>query len=333
MNKQVATHYARKNEEDAPPPSDDPLMRNRTFHSIVPRSSVAGTSLTLVIGIMAFLASLTLGAVSLVNDTAQAWQSDIAREVTIQVREKEGADLEKALNKVRQIAGGYSGVIAVSVLDEEAMGRLLEPWLGSGLAMDELPVPRLVTLTLDENEPPDLVALRRQIEKEVPQASLDDHRVWVDRLTMMARATIIGGLLVFILMMASTVLTVVFATRGAMSGNRHVIDVLHFVGAERSYIAGQFQRHFLLLGLKGALSGGLLAIMCFLLVNWWAAQNIADPAADQATALFGTFSVGWTGYLGTLVLVFGIAVLTALTSRFTVFRHVGTLDRSVPSPD
>ncbi len=327
MTDRFPTHYAKDNSPDHSTP---PIEKERVVHSIVPRSSVSGKSLTLVVGIMAFLASLTLGAVSLVNDTATGWQNDISREITLQLREIEGQDTESSLVKLRQIAGAVDGVTSVTVMDEAAMGRLLEPWLGSGLNLDELPVPRLVRVTINQNAPPDLSALRARIIEAVPGASLDDHRAWVDRLTTMARATILGGVAVFLLMMAATVLTVIFATRGAMAGNRHVIEVLHFVGAEQAYIAGQFQKHFLLLGLKGALSGGLAAMICFLLVGMWTRNNFADPSTEQAIALFGTFSVGLSGYLGTLLLILAIAVLTALTSRFTVFRHVGTLDKSAP---
>ncbi len=307
---------------------DATLMRDRELHSIVPRSSVAGTALTAVIAIMTFLASLTLGAVSMVNDSAKSWQSDIAREITLQVRPIEGVDLEAAVVSARQIAGEFSGITNVTVINADAMGRLLEPWLGSGINLNELPVPRLITLSIDGNDPPDLSALRAKIVESVPGASLDDHRAWLDRLTSMAQATIVGGVVLFMLMMAATVLTVVFATRGAMSGNQHVIEVLHFVGAEQSYIASEFQKHFLLLGLKGALSGGVLALFCFLIAGWWTSSGFADPASDQMTALFGTFTVGASGYIGTLILIFVIAVLTAVTSRFTVFRHVGSLDSS-----
>lgn len=307
---------------------DDPLLRDRKLHSIVPRESVAGSALTLVIAIMAFLASLTLGAVSMVNDTAESWQSDIAREITIQLRPVDGVDLDAAVITLRQIAGSFSGVSSVSELDTGAMNRLLEPWLGSGLDLSQLPVPRLITVAVDEDNPPDLVQLAAKIRDSVPGASLDDHRAWVDRLASMAQATILIGVLIFILMMAATIFTVVFATRGAMSGNQHVIEVLHFVGAERGFIAGEFQKHFLFLGLKGAVAGGISALIVFLVMGWWARSNIADPTNDQVTALFGTFSVGLAGYIGTLILIFAIAMLTALTSRFTVFRHVGTLDRS-----
>ena len=307
---------------------DDILLRDRQLHSIVPRNSVAVTALTLVIAIMAFLASLTLGAVSMINDTARGWQSDIAREVTVQIRPVEGVKMETSLIKARQVVGAFPGVTSVNVLDETATSRLLEPWLGSGLDLAELPVPRLLSVSLSEDRPPDFEELRSKLTLLVPGASLDDHRTWVDRLTTMAQATVFGGVVIFILVMMATVLTVIFATRGAMAGNKHVIEVLHFVGAERSYIAGQFQMHFLLLGLKGALAGGVLAILTFLIIGWWAGSNIADPTADQAAALFGTFSVGLGGYIGTLILIFVIALLAASTSRMTVLRHVGSLDRS-----
>lgn len=296
-------------------------------HSIVPRANVAGTALTLVIAIMAFLASLTLGAVTLVNDTARGWQSDIAREVTVQLRPVEGQNMAESLAKAQEIAGDVDGVTRVDIVDNDTIARLLEPWLGDGLDLKELPVPRLISLDIDENNPPDFDALRVQLA-QIPGVSLDDHRAWVDRLTTMARATILSGLVVFLLMMAATILTVVFATRGAMAGNKHVIEVLHFVGAEPGYIASQFQRHFLLLGLKGALAGGVLAILCFLLIGFWTRRNVADPTADQVSALFGTFSVGPWGYAGTILLVFAIGMLTALTTRATVLRHVGGLDVS-----
>jgi len=298
------------------------------LHSIVPRSSVAGSTLTLVVAIMSFLSSLTLGAVWVVNDTARSWQNDVSREITIQIRPVDGVDLDAALITARQIAGSYAGVRSVNVVDNASMEALLEPWLGGGLNLAELPVPRLVSITINETNPPDMAAMAAQLESSVPGASLDNHRAWIDRLTTMAQTTILTGVFIFVLMMVATVLTVVFATRGAMAGSKHIIEVLHFVGAEQSYIATQFQKHFLFLGLKGALVGGVLGIAFFLVIGWWAAGNPADPSSNQVEALFGTFGIGLGGYLSILLLIFVISVLTALTSRFTVLRHVGTLDRS-----
>lgn len=293
---------------------------------IVPPQNMASTALVFVIGIMTFLSCLTLGSVTLVRDTALMWQSQISREATIQIRPEEGFDIDAALLAAARIATGFSGVVSARVVDREATARLLEPWLGSGLDLDELPVPRLVVITIDEGDPPDFQAMRARIAAEIPQASLDDHRNWVDRLVAMARTTITLGLAVLVLMLSATIFTVVFATRGAMAGNGHIIEVLHFVGAEAKFIALEFRRHFLLVGLKGAAAGGLAAIAVFLAIGWWSSRNLATPEADQAAALFGRFAIGLNGYVWIAVTVMLIAALTAITTHATVINRLSELD-------
>ncbi|GGD32570.1 cell division protein FtsX [Aureimonas glaciei] len=297
---------------------------------IVPPGNVAGRALMTVIGIMTFLASLTLGAVTLVSDTASVWESQISREITAQVRPDDGLDMAAALETVRQIALATPGIAGVQVMDDAATGRLLSPWLGEGLDLDDLPVPRLVLIAIDEDAPPDFTALRTRLIAAVPQASLDDHRAWVSRLVTMANATVLVGAAILALVMIATILTVVFATRGAMTGNRHIIEVLHFVGARASFIANEFQGHFLRLGLVGAMVGGSAAVLVFLLMGLWTRANQATPEADQISALFGSFAIGWTGYVGVIVLVATVGGLTAFTSRLTVKRQLAAIDMISP---
>ncbi|MEL7429494.1 MAG: ABC transporter permease, partial [Pseudomonadota bacterium] len=297
----------------------------RSGASIVPRETIAGTALMFVIGIMAFLACLTLGSVSLVNSSASKWQSDISREVTIQIRPSDQVAMEEAMRAASRIALTFDGVTKVETLDDEATVRLLEPWLGSGLKLEELPVPRLLTVSLGEGAKPDFAQMRIQLEAEVPGASLDDHRTWVNRLTTMAWTMVAIGTSIFLLVMAATVTTVIFATRGAMAGNRDVVEVLHFVGADGKFIARQFQRHFLMLGFRGAAGGALAAIFLFLVLGFWSSRAQATPEGDQISALFGTFSLEWSGYVGMLAVLFMVAGLTAITSSLTVRRQVNLL--------
>ena len=124
---------------------------------------------------MAFLACLTFGAVSLVNSSAAKWQSDISREVTIQIRPSDQLAMEDAMRQASRIALTFEGVAKVVTLDDEATVRLLEPWLGSGLKLEELPVPRLLTVSLEDDAKPDFTAMRARLENEVPGASLLGH--------------------------------------------------------------------------------------------------------------------------------------------------------------
>src|SRR3981189_737273 len=69
--------------------------RARTLSPIVPRASIAGRALVAVVAIMTFLASITTGTVLLVSASAAEWQSDVASEITIQVRPSAGRDVER----------------------------------------------------------------------------------------------------------------------------------------------------------------------------------------------------------------------------------------------
>jgi cell division transport system permease protein len=298
----------------------------RSGRNIVPREGVAGNAFSIVIGIMAFLACLTLGAVASIGDTAGKWQNQISTEATVQIKPLEKERMEEALKLARQIVLEFDGISDARIIDLEDTAHLLEPWLGSGFDINELPVPRIMTIEIESGARPDFDAIRLALAEKIPEATLDDHRAWVDRLVSMAWTMIAMGVFVLLLVLSATVLTVVFATRGAMAGNREIVEVLHFVGADSKFIAGEFQRHFLTLALRGALSGGAAAAAVFIGLLLWARMSRATPQGDQVAALFGGFSIGWTGYGGIALLVGSIALLAAITSRFTVLSHVGKLE-------
>jgi cell division transport system permease protein len=293
---------------------------------IVPNTSIAGRSLAAVVAIMTFLAALTTGAVMLVVSAASDWQSDVGREVTIQVRPAPGRDLEADVRKATEIARATPGVADVRAYTKQESARLVEPWLGGGLSLDDLPIPRLIVVKLASGMVPDFGALRRALAAQVAGATLDDHRRWIDRMRTMAGTAIVAGVAVLGLVLAVTVLSVTFATRGAMATNRPIIEVLHYVGATDGFIAGQFQRHFLLLGFKGGAIGGGAAIVFFGAAEAANAWLAGTAGGDQAAALFGNVSIGVSGYLAILTQVILMAMVTALTSRRTVNRTLESID-------
>ncbi|HEY6257157.1 MAG TPA: ABC transporter permease, partial [Xanthobacteraceae bacterium] len=258
-------------------------------------------------------------AVVLLRTAAGDWQADLAREVTIQIRPVAGRDIESDIGKAAIIAHSIVGIADVRPYSQEESTQLLQPWLG-GLALNELPVPRIIAVTITPGEPPDLDQLRRSLAEQVPPASLDDHREFVDHMRLMSRTILAAASAVLALVMIATVLSVTFATRGAMAANRQVIEVLHFIGAKNSFIAGHFQRHFLLLGLKGGALGGGLALVLFALADFGNGVLLSRAGSAQLAALFGTFSIGLAGYGAVLAQIAATALVTAATARHTVNR-------------
>jgi len=294
--------------------------------AIVPKDSIAGRSLTAVVAIMTFLAALTTGAVVLVVGAASDWRAEVGREATIQVRPTPSRDFEADVHKALEIARAASGIAGVRAYSKEESARLVEPWLGTGLALDELPIPRLIVVKLLPGGRPDLAALRRTLVEQVPGASLDDHRRWIDRMRTMAGTAVAAGIAVLILVLLVTVLSVTFATRGTMAANRPIVEVLHYVGATDGFISAQFQRHFLQLGFKGGALGGGAAIVLFGIIeasNTWLAGS---ARGDEIAVLMGNFSVGAAGYLAIAAQIALMAVVTALASRRTVNRTLKAID-------
>lgn len=309
-------------EPAAEPQAERPLGRNQ---ALVPAASIAGRALVTVIAIMTFLAALTAGAAQLLADASADWRSQVSREVTIQVRPGPGRAIDDEVAKAAAAARAAPGVADVRVYTKEESERLLEPWLGAGLNFEELPVPRLVVLKISPGAEVDFAALRQTLASQVKGASLDDHRMWMERLSTMANTFVLLGIGILGLVLTATALAVAFATRGAMDGNRGIVEVLHFVGASDAYIASEFQRHFLRLGLRGGAIGGGAALVFFLLAGWLAAAWAATPEGTQLEALFGRFSIGWRGFAAVVAIALLVAGVTAIVSGLTVRRTLQEL--------
>ena len=297
------------------------LPRRKGAAPIVPERSVAGRTLLLMITIMSFLSVVTLGGGVLVQKSAIAWSADVGRELTIQIRPVEGEVMDSNLRTAVTLAETTPGVSAARALTIEESQALLEPWLGTGLDLSSIEIPRLVVVQLGDPAQADIEGLQRNLAA-INGASLDTHAAWRQQLNTMAGTIVLSGLLVLILIGAATVLAIIFATRGAMATNREIVDVLHYIGASNKFIAGEFQGRFLSIGLQGGLLGSVAALLFFVLIGTAAGNMLSSEAGAQVGVLFGRFALGIDGLIGVVAVVPVIAALTAITSRLTVRRFL-----------
>jgi cell division transport system permease protein len=307
---------------DLAPPAKPPDVQPRSPTPLIPADTVAGRALVVVIAIMTFLACLTAGGAILIGEAAQSWRSEVSQSVTIQVRPKPGQDVDALLADVATKVRAAAGVAEAHALTAKETQALLEPWLGQGLDITKLPVPRLVAVTMKAGEEADLAPLRASLLPFAGQSSLDDHSAWLKRLSAMASVIVTFALGVFGLVIVAMATAVGFATRGAVANSREIVEVLHFVGASDGFIAGQFRLHFLALGLRGSLAGGGAAALGFLLaglMSWWWRNS---PGGAEVSALFGAFSLDVLGYVALAAICVGLTLLTAYLSRWIVLRHL-----------
>lgn len=298
--------------------------RNASSPRLVNSDSVANKALVFVIAIMTFLGTLTGGAASLVREASVEWSSSVTREMTIQVKPMLGRDLLVDVARAREIALSSPGVLQAIATSKEESSAMLKPWLGSNLDLSDLPVPILINVRFDRSSPPLAPTLASSLKNQLPSAVLDDHRAWASRLYALANGLVAVAFIVLVLVLAAMALAVAFATRGAMAGSREIIDVLHLVGASDGFIAKEFQRHFLWLGIAGALGGGGVAIAAFASLGWASRIWMSTPSGDQVEALFGRFELGYLGYGCILAIACMMAILTGIISRLVVHKQLQT---------
>ncbi|HTR13844.1 MAG TPA: ABC transporter permease [Roseiarcus sp.] len=292
---------------------------------LIPADSVAGRALVVVVAIMTFLACLTAGAALLVAKASQEWRSDVLREVTIQVKPLTNDDVETLVAKAVTVASRAPGVANAQPYSKSDSERLLEPWLGAGLDLSLLPIPRIVVVHMKESSAENLAGLRAALAHDVPEASLDDHRIWAARLGAMATAIVALAAALFALVIVALATAIGFATRGAMAGSKEIVEILHFVGASDAFIAKEFQAHFRRLGFRGALVGVSASFAFFLaasaLSSWWA----NSPGGEEIAAMFGAFYLDSVGYVAMAVVGAAVSLLTGYLSRSIVLKDLQKL--------
>ncbi|MHA1525258.1 MAG: cell division protein FtsX [Alphaproteobacteria bacterium] len=286
---------------------------------IIPTKGVAGKPLFLVVTVMSFLACITLGASLLVNQQIDNWTADIANEVTVQIRPIEGINIDSQVTAAVSLLASTQGIANTLPMSAKETAALLEPWLGSGNVLDDLPIPRLISVRLDKNNPPDLKKLGQTLAAQVEGATLDDHRRWQSGLSRMADSLQIIAWAVIFLMVATTMSVIMFATRAAMAGNREIIEVLHLVGATENFIAYQIQKRFFALGMVSGLIGVGFSILTFLALNSLSGAVAAGSFTGAPTSLmFGPLALSAGSYVLFFLIPIAAAVIGVVTSRVIV---------------
>ncbi len=285
---------------------------------VVNTDSIANRALVTVIAIMTFLGALFGGAASMVRSASQDWSASLSSEITIQIKPALGRDIAADQARSEQIISKFPGVMKVRSISQAESGEMLRPWLGTGFDLKDLPIPQLLTVKIDGSTRIDMAALAETLRNEVPTALVDDHKTWRNRLEKMSDGLIGVSFFVLALFVLAMGLAVSFATRGAMASSREVVDVLHFVGASDQFIAKEFQRHFLKLGLAGAAMGTICAVLIIRALGWASERWLASRDGEQVEALFGRLEIDSGMVLIMLFVALAMTAVTGAVSRSVV---------------
>lgn len=237
-------------------------MSARRQGRIMPRWEGAAP-LDLVIAVMAFLASLALGASLVADVTAKSWRAGLAESITVQILPPQGADPQKQLETetktVLSILERTPGMFHVQALSDQESRGLVAPWLGSGAVIRDLPLPRLVDARLAPGAAVDMRGLELRLKASAPDSLLDDHARWLERLKRLADGVIWSAWGVMALIAIATAASVTFATRASLAAHRDIVSLLHLMGARGGFIARTFEWHYFTSAVLAAFVGAALA--------------------------------------------------------------------------
>ena len=283
-----------------------------------------------LIAFMVYLAVLSLAGVLVVNRAVERWDTGISGTLTVQIMPSpnaaSGAGAEtvdsqnakrRVLAEVMDVLHSTPGVVSSVVMPEENILELLRPWLGELANNVDLPIPQLIDVTMDPDAGVDVSALGRRLAIAAPGATVDDHRVWLDRLVRLLKAIEMVAMAIVGVIGMVTVGTVVFTTRTGLAIHGEAIQVLHLIGAHDNYIAGQFAGRALLLGLKG----GLISL-CFAAPTLLAIGYFAQRMQLEAMPIGG---LGLPQFIVMAVLPLIVALIAMLTARVTVLRTLARM--------
>jgi cell division transport system permease protein len=275
-----------------------------------------------IVALMVYLASLALAGTLVVRDAVARWDHGLTGTLTVELPAAAGRRDDGAVEVALKVLRTTPGVVRADPFDARRTAALLEPWLGTDINAEDLPLPRLIDVETEPRVGVDLAALGRRLAAEVPGAQLDDHRRWLDRVLRAALAIeIVAGMVVALVGLAA-VLAVIFATRTGLAVHHGIVEVLHLIGARDGYIARQFEWHALRLGIKGGIAGLLLAIATLVGVAAAAAQVGAIDDAVRMLPALSAPAIEWT-----LLLLLPVAagLVAMLTARITVLRALRRL--------
>lgn len=266
-----------------------------------------------VIGIMVGLAGLLLCLGLTVDgwivDRHQSYEKRFTVNIPASVE-----DLDKKMKVITEVLQGTKGVNTVSQVSKDKLQDMLKPWVGRNSSLDNLPLPTVLDVTMDNATAVNLTELQTKLAIVASGVEIDSHEQWIANFSDFS-ATI--GYLVIILatlIISSLSLTIAFTSRAALKLHARTIGLLHSIGAEDGYIARQFQRDACRLTLYGTVPGCIAAGLIY-----WATGFYMQ---SLGSSMLPSLAMNFSHLVLLLTLPLACAAIAWLTARFSVLQQL-----------
>lgn len=271
------------------------------------------TFLRVIIIVSVFLFAITLAGALGINTMFENTKKQVVTNFTVQMLPKpDYEESRKDLLNVVSFLERYPNVKEVSVLSNNELNALLEPWLGNNVDIELLPIPKLIDVKIDRGVDFDYKELMIRLSEVSPQASINDHNLWLARLLRFINSLQMLAVTVLIMVACACITAIVYAVKTGLNIHREIVEILHIMGATDEYIAMNYVKQISLMSLGAGIIGVVIAAPAIMLVG--------NMAKEIEAGIFNAVTFGAENWLAVLVLPFVFAIFTALTSYVTVIR-------------
>ena len=286
---------------------------SRTVKSapLLPPDSGRDRPLFAVAAILVFLACLAaLGAAGAWR-AAEGWTAQLTDQVTVQILPGEDRDGDADAREAARLIANLPGVVEAEARTRAESEALLQPWLGAAGLPGDLPVPSLIAVTVDSQNPPAPGAIETLLADQPYEAAVDDHGRWEGAVRRAAATVRYFALGLVVLLTLAAAAVIAFAARASLAARWDVAQTLHLVGAPDRYVTALFQSRFFWLGLKAGLTGAVLAAL--------AAAGLSLAGGASSTVFFlPNLEFGWSSAAIPTAAALISALIAALSARLAV---------------
>ena len=282
---------------------------------LLPREPAQDLLLVFVAAVLCFFACLGVVSALGADRAARGWAGQLTGSATVLVRPTGEESPDAAAERAAMTLSGTKGVSEASALEKEKAQALVQPWLGPGATLADLPLPRLVSVELDPRAPASATDLERALKAAGVDATVDDHSRWIRDIVGAGRLARVAAAGAAALIALAAAAVIAFATHAGLASRAEIVEVLHLSGAEDRFIIALFQNRLAELAALAGLIGSAAAALVGALVR----------LMGGAQGLTPILPIAWTDLLAVLPCPLIAAAVAALAARITAMRLVGGL--------
>ena len=227
----------------------------------LPRGHRGEGLLPYVIAVMVYLCGMALFAGISIQSGINSWSDGLVARVSVQIAADDKLTRTRETTAALKMLKTTPGVKNAEVVADSEVMKLISPWLGDISAIEDLPMPSLIDVKLINPESVSIGALRARLKDIAPHAEIDDHQEWMGEVLSLASTIRTVALAMVLMVILCTIAIVIFGCRTGLATHKRSVTLMHLMGAEDSTIATEFDRIYMMHGLKGGLIGTLMAVI------------------------------------------------------------------------